>query len=120
MGAPNFWDNPDEAQKITQELNGIKSGVETYKNLVSKFDDAQTLLELALEEDDETVENDIAEEILKIQDGLETLRLEILLSEPYDANNAILTLHAGAGGTEAQDWTQMLLRMCVRWSERHG
>lgn len=120
MGAPNFWDNPDEAQKITQELNGIKSGVDTYKNLVAKFDDAQTLLELALEEDDETVENDIAEEISKIKDGLETLRLEILLSEPYDANNAILTLHAGAGGTEAQDWTQMLLRMYTRWSERHG
>ena len=120
MGEPTFWDNPDAAQAITLELNGIKSGVETYKNLVAKYDDAQTLLELALEEDDTSQETEIAAEISAIKAGLEDLRLEILLSEPYDANNAILTLHAGAGGTEAQDWTQMLLRMYVRWAERHG
>ena len=120
MGEPTFWDNPDTAQQITQELNGIKSGVDAYKNLLSKYDDAQTLLELAMEEGDDSQETDIAAEIQIIKDGLETLRLEILLSEPYDANNAILTLHAGAGGTEAQDWTQMLLRMYTRWAERHG
>lgn len=120
MGAPDFWDNPDAAQKITQELNGMKSGVDTYKNLVAKYDDAQTLLELAMEEDDPSQESEIAAEIENIKSGLESLRLEILLSEPYDANNAILTLHAGAGGTEAQDWTQMLLRMYTRWAERHG
>lgn len=120
MGAPDFWDNPDAAQKITQELNGMKSGVDTYKNLVAKYDDAQTLLELAMEEDDPSQESEIAAEIETIKSGLESLRLEILLSEPYDANNAILTLHAGAGGTEAQDWTQMLLRMYTRWAERHG
>ena len=78
------------------------------------------MLELALEEDDTSQETEIAAEISAIKAGLEDLRLEILLSEPYDANNAILTLHAGAGGTEAQDWTQMLLRMYVRWAERHG
>ena len=120
MGEPTFWDNPDAAQKITQELNDVKSGIETYKNLVAKFDDAQILLELALEEEDLSQEADIAAEISAIEKGLENLRLEIMLSEPYDANNAILTLHAGAGGTEAQDWTQMLLRMYVRWAERHG
>mgnify|MGYP002626444725 FL=1 len=120
MGEPTFWDNPDAAQKITQELNDVKSGIETYKNLVAKFDDAQILLELALEEEDLSQEADIAAEIAAIEKGLENLRLEIMLSEPYDANNAILTLHAGAGGTEAQDWTQMLLRMYVRWAERHG
>ena len=120
MGAPDFWDNPDAAQKITQELNGMKSGVDTYKNLVAKYDDAQTLLDLAMEEDDPSQESEIAAEIENIKSGLESLRLEILLSEPYDANNAILTLHAGAGGTEAQDWTQMLLRMYTRWAERHG
>ncbi len=120
MGEPTFWDDPDKAQQISQELNNIKSGVDTYKNLLSKFDDAQTLLELAMEEDDPSQESDIAEEIKAVQSGLESLQLEILLSEPYDANNAILTLHAGAGGTEAQDWTQMLLRMYVRWAERHG
>ena len=120
MGEPTFWDDPDAAQKITQELNGIKSGVETYKNLLAKYDDAQILLELALEENDDSQESDISAEINAIKSGLESLQLEILLSEPYDANNAILTLHAGAGGTEAQDWTQMLLRMYVRWAERHG
>ncbi len=120
MGEPTFWDNPDNAQKITQELNAMKSGVETYKNLVAKFDDAQLLLEMAIEEGDDSQEGDIAEEILVIESGLESLRLEILLSEPYDGNNAILTLHAGAGGTEAQDWTQMLLRMYTRWAERHN
>ena len=120
MGEPTFWDNPDNAQKITQELNGLKSGLETYKNLLSKYDDAQILLELALEENDTSQESEIETEIENIKSGLESLRLEILLSEPYDANNAILTLHAGAGGTEAQDWTQMLLRMYTRWAERHG
>ena len=120
MGEPTFWDNPESAQKITQELNDVKSGIETYKNLVAKFDDAQILLELALEEEDLSQEADIAAEISAIEKGLENLRLEIMLSEPYDANNAILTLHAGAGGTEAQDWTQMLLRMYTRWAERHG
>ena len=120
MGEPTFWDNPEAAQKITQELNDVKSGIETYKNLLAKFDDAQILLELALEEEDLSQEAEISSDIAAIEKGLENLRLEIMLSEPYDANNAILTLHAGAGGTEAQDWTQMLLRMYVRWAERHG
>ncbi len=119
MSAPTFWDNPDLAQKITQELNDIKSGVDTYKNLVSKFDDAQTLYDMGIEEGDQSLESDVKNEISEINAGLESLQLEILLSEPYDANNAILTLHAGAGGTEAQDWTQMLLRMYTRWAERH-
>ena len=120
MGEPTFWDNPEAAQKITQELNDVKSGIEAYKNLLAKFDDAQILLELALEEEGLSQEPEISAEIAAIEKGLENLRLEIMLSEPYDANNAILTLHAGAGGTEAQDWTQMLLRMYVRWAERHG
>ncbi len=120
MSAPTFWDDPDSAQKITQELNDLKSGVETYKNLISKYEDAQTLYEMGIEESDQSLETDIKAEIEEIKSGLESLQLEILLSEPYDANNAILTLHAGAGGTEAQDWTQMLLRMYTRWAERHG
>ena len=120
MGEPTFWDNPDAAQKITQELNDVKSSVDDYKKLMTKFDDAQTLYEMGIEEGDQSLESDVASEIEEIKSGLESLQLTILLSEPYDANNAILTLHAGAGGTEAQDWTQMLLRMYVRWAERHG
>ena len=96
MGEPTFWDDPDAAQKITQELNDMKSGIETYKNLVAKFDDAQILLELALEEEDLSQESEISSEISAIEKGLENLRLEIMLSEPYDANNAILTLHGAS------------------------
>ena len=120
MAAPTFWDDPDAAQAITQELNALKAGVDTYKALLDKLDDAQTLYDMATEEGDQSLEADIKAEVDDINAGIESLQLEILLSEPYDANNAILTLHAGAGGTEAQDWTQMLLRMYTRWAERHG
>lgn len=120
MGEPSFWDDAEEAQKINQELADIKGGVEKYKTLRTKYDDAATLYEMAAEEKDESLEGDITAELDKVADGLEALKLEALLSGPYDANNAILTLHAGAGGTEAQDWTQMLLRMYGRWAERHG
>ena len=120
MGEPTFWDDAEKAQKINQELNDVKISVDKYKNLVSKFEDAQTLWEMAVEDGDESLEEEIREVADKVADGLENLQLEVLLSGPYDANNAILTLHAGAGGTEAQDWTQMLLRMYGRWAERHG
>ncbi|MCI6099341.1 MAG: peptide chain release factor 2 [Selenomonas sp.] len=120
MGEPTFWDDAEEAQKINQELNDVKISVDKYKNLKTKFEDAQTLWEMAVEDEDESLEDDINGDLDKVADGLEALQLEVLLSGPYDANNAILTLHAGAGGTEAQDWTQMLLRMYGRWAERHG
>ena len=87
---------------------------------MAKYEDAETLYEMGIEEGDASMEDDIRAELDLITEGLETLQLEVLLSGDYDANNAILTLHAGAGGTEAQDWTQMLLRMYGRWAERHG
>ncbi len=120
MGEPTFWDDAEAAQKINQELADLKGSVDKYKALREKYDDAATLLEMGLEEKDESMEADVKAELDAIADGLEALQLEVLLSAPYDANNAILTLHAGAGGTEAQDWTQMLLRMYGRWAERHG
>ena len=120
MGEPTFWDDAEAAQKINQELVDLKGSVDKYKALREKYDDAATLLEMGLEEKDESMEADVKAELDAIADGLEALQLEVLLSAPYDANNAILTLHAGAGGTEAQDWTQMLLRMYGRWAERHG
>ena len=120
MGEPTFWDNAEEAQKINQELNDVKISVDKFKSLKAKFEDAQTLWEMAMEDGDESLEEEIKDALDKVADGLENLQLEVLLSGPYDANNAILTLHAGAGGTEAQDWTQMLLRMYGRWAERHG
>ncbi|WP_303817127.1 peptide chain release factor 2 [Selenomonas ruminantium] len=120
MGEPTFWDDAEAAQKINQELADLKSGVDKYKELVGKHEDAETLLEMGLEEDDQSMEDDIKAVLDEVAEGLEALQLEVLLSGPYDGNNAILTLHAGAGGTEAQDWTQMLLRMYGRWAERHG
>ncbi|MCH3959320.1 MAG: peptide chain release factor 2 [Selenomonas sp.] len=120
MGEPTFWDDAEKAQKINQELNDVKISVDKYKVLVRKYEDAETLFEMGMEEDDQGMEADVKAEIQKVTEGLEALQLEVLLSGPYDANNAILTLHAGAGGTEAQDWTQMLLRMYGRWAERHG
>ena len=120
MSEPTFWDDAAAAQKVNQELAGLKGGVDTYKALAAKYEDAETLYEMGIEENDPSMEGDIRAELDLIAEGLETLQLEVLLSGEYDANNAILTLHAGAGGTEAQDWTQMLLRMYGRWAERHG
>ena len=120
MGEPSFWDDAAAAQKLNQELAALKGGVDTYKGLMAKYEDAETLYEMGIEEGGASMEDDIRAELDLIAEGLETLQLEVLLSGDYDANDAILTLHAGAGGTEAQDWTQMLLRMYGRWAERHG
>ena len=120
MSEPSFWDDAAAAQKLNQELAALKGGVDTYKELMAKYEDAETLYEMGIEESDPSMEADIRAELNLIAEGLETLQLEVLLSGDYDANDAILTLHAGAGGTEAQDWTQMLLRMYGRWAERHG
>ena len=120
MSEPSFWDDAAAAQKLNQELAALKGGVNTYRDLMAKYEDAETLYEMGIEENDASMEADIRAELTLISEGLETLQLEVLLSGEYDANDAILTLHAGAGGTEAQDWTQMLLRMYGRWAERHG
>ena len=120
MGAPDFWDDAEAAQAINQELADLKGGVDTYNALVAKTDDLMTLWEMGMEEKDEGVEADVKAEYDALKNDLRSLELELLLSGEYDANNAYLELHAGAGGTEAQDWTQMLLRMYGRWAERHG
>ena len=120
MGAPDFWDDADAAQALNQELADLKGGVDTYNALVAKTDDLMTLWEMGMEEKDEAVEADVKAEYDALNNDLRSLELELLLSGEYDANNAYLELHAGAGGTEAQDWTQMLLRMYGRWAERHG
>ena len=120
MGAPDFWDDAEAAQALNQELADLKGGVDTYNALVAKTDDLMTLWEMGMEEKDEAVEADVKAEYEALKADLRSLELELLLSGEYDANNAYLELHAGAGGTEAQDWTQMLLRMYGRWAERHG
>lgn len=120
MGGPGFWDNPEAAQKVAQELNALKDTVTQYTSLKERHSDMAVLWELGMEEGDESVYAEVTGALDSITQDLEHLQLTLLLSGEYDRNNAILTLHAGAGGTEAQDWAQMLLRMYVRWAEKAG
>ena len=106
--------------KILQELKRAKDKLEEYNNLKARTDDALTLAEMGIEENDESVVPEVLEELSEIEKEEEKMRLETLLSGEYDSCNAIVSLHPGAGGTEAQDWTQMLYRMYTRWAERHG
>ena len=118
MGAPDFWDDVEAAQKITQETTWLKNEVETWQSLKVKLDDVETLWELAMEEEDASLEDEIKDGLGVIEQEIEKLELNLLLGGEYDGNNAILTIHAGAGGTEAQDWAQMLFRMYNRYAER--
>ncbi len=117
---PGFWEDMEKSQKVLQRTKALKTKVERYSKLVSDWEDLKVLNELALEENDESVISEIGQGMAVLKDELQKLKLETLLVKPYDKNNAILTLHAGAGGTEAQDWVQMLLRMYTRWAEKHG
>ena len=120
MAAPGFWDDPDKAQKVAQEANNLKSEVDTFTSLETKVDDLDTLWEMAMEEKDDTLVSEMESELEGVKHTLSELELGMLLSDEYDANNAIMNLHAGAGGTEAQDWTGMLLRMFTRYAEGKG
>ena len=114
-----MWDDPVLAQKIMQELALHQSKIRLYDELEQGLEETVTLWQLATEEDDVSLESEIEREMKALRRRFEALELEILLSGPYDRNNAIVTLHAGAGGTEAQDWVQMLYRLYIRWGERH-
>ncbi len=120
MGSPGFWDEMERATKISAEAHRVEAKLNHYKSLVSRTDDIEVMMELAEEEDDHAVVAEIHDELEKLSDELEALRLTTLLTGEYDASNCILSLHAGAGGTEAQDWTQMLYRMYTRYAERMG
>jgi peptide chain release factor 2 len=120
MGDATFWDDPQEAQKVSKNVTDLKSEVDGFKSLCSKVEDLEILLEMATEEKDDSLIPEIDKEVNEALAQLQHLRLGMLLSGEYDANNAIMTLHAGAGGTEAQDWTSMLLRMFTRFAERNG
>lgn len=120
MSDPTFWDNPEEAREISQEATQLKDAVEGYKSLVNDIEDARLMLEMAIEEDDVSMEKEITDFVEGIHQEVEKREVLLLLSGEYDKNNAILTFHAGAGGTEAQDWASMLIRMYLRWAEKHG
>lgn len=103
-----------------QKLKGLRDKIARYRELKSMWEDLKTLVELAIEEDDESVLDEVKSSYKKLTNDLENMKLETLLSGKYDKNNAIITLHAGAGGTEAQDWCEMLYRMYTHWAERRG
>ena len=115
-----FWNDIERSQKVQQRLKQLQNKCEKFKKLSARWDDLATLCQMGQEEDDESILPELEEEYASFEQDLDSARLETLLSGEYDANNAILSFHAGAGGTEAQDWTQMLYRMYTRWAERHG
>ena len=117
---PNFWDDTESSGKILRELKRIKSTLEEYAALKTALEDALTLADMGIEENDESVTEEVLAELEKVRAGEERMRLETLLSGEYDVCNAIVSLHPGAGGTEAQDWASMLYRMYTRWAEKHG
>lgn len=118
--APGFWDDLEKAQKIQQKISQLKNKIEKYEKLVSTFEDTLFLIDMADEEGDLSVLEEVTLSVDEVFKSLEEQRLSTLLTGEYDNNNAILTFHAGSGGTEAQDWTEMLVRMYTHWGERHG
>jgi peptide chain release factor 2 len=120
MQEPNFWNDLKKAQGITQEAKYLKDKYDRYRKLEAGLEDIEILIELTSEDEGEISRNEIISEIEASSSEIEKFRVETMLSAEYDRDNAILTLHAGAGGTDAQDWTEMLLRMYTRWSGDKG
>lgn len=118
--APHFWDDNVTAQKVMQDISSRKEWVDAWKGLAKRLSDASTFVELAEESNDASLATDIGAELQAMRSGLAELEFRNMLSGDDDERNAILTIHAGAGGTEAQDWGEMLLRMYLRWCERKG
>ena len=115
-----FWNDVNNSQKVQKRLKQLQNKVAKYEKLCAQWDDLMTICEMAIEENDDSMLDELRSGYDEFGATLENMRLSTLLSGEYDANNAILTIHPGAGGTEAQDWAQMLYRMYTRWAERHG
>ena len=118
--APDFWDDMENSQKVMQKIGSLKAKVTGYESLKSDYEDALVMIELADEEGDLSLLDDCTASVKDIETRVEDMTLSTLLSGEFDGKNAVLTFHAGAGGTEAQDWAEMLFRMYNRWGERHG
>lgn len=116
----DFWGDVEQAQKTMQEITYIKDKISEYEEISSELEDVEVLLQLLEEEDDPSTEKELREGTESVEENIEDLRIKTLLSGEYDRNGAILSIHAGVGGLEAQDWAEMLLRMYKRWSERKG
>ncbi len=120
MEAGDFWNDPVVSQNKMKELKSMKDDVATYQKLATQFDDIATLIEMGYEENDESLIPEIEAELQEFIDTYENIRIKTLLSGEYDKDNAILSLHAGAGGTESCDWASMLFRMYSRWADAKG
>ena len=118
--APGFWDDPEKSQKVVVQTRKAEDKIERYEHMVAAWDDMMTICEMAAEEDDDSMLEELKEGYEKLIHDMEACRLETLLTGKYDKNNALVSFQAGAGGTEAQDWCQMLYRMYTRWTERSG
>ena len=118
--APNFWEDMDNAQKIMQKSNHLKSKISKFKSLSSMVEDCETMIDMLIEENDDSLASDLEKTLKEVEREIKEQTLQTLLSGEYDSKNAIITLHAGAGGTEAMDWVEMLFRMYSRWAERHN
>ncbi len=117
---PDFWNDAENSSKVLQKIKQKKDKIEAWTNLKNRLEDAITLAEMGIEENDESIVPEVEEEMAAVIAEEERQRIEVLLSGEYDRNNAIVSFHPGAGGTEAQDWALMLYRMYTRWGERHG
>lgn len=118
---PGFWDNPEVSQQVMKELKGLQDSVKEIEKLYTDYEDMLLLIDMSAGEDEEEeTAEEVAEELQQFEAVFEQLRISTLLIGPYDRDNAIVTLHAGAGGTEAMDWTGMLYRMYSRWAEKKG
>ena len=114
--ATDFWDDPEAAQKLMQTMSNLKAQVDKWQAVAQRINDALELAEM----NDESLLDDLGEEVEALRPVVERMSFQAMLSGPHDDANAILAIHAGAGGTEAQDWAQMLERMYTRWAEQHG
>ena len=120
ISRPGFWDDPEEAQKVMKEKKSVEDSLDTLKSLGARLDDLEVLIEMADEEEDEELASEAENEFAKLSADLDDLRIRTLLDGKYDHNNAIISVHAGSGGTDAQDWAEMLFRMYTRWCEKKG
>ena len=120
MEAPDFWDNAEESQKKMKELKYMKDDLQTYENLKTQMEDMETMIEMGYEENDPELIPEIQEMLEEFEKSFDEIRVKTLLSGEYDSNDAIVTLHAGAGGTESCDWAGMLYRMYTRWADKKG
>lgn len=120
MKAPDFWNDLEHSQIVNKELKALQNKEELWQETRNRLEDTQVMIELGLEMEDSSVVDEVLAEIEDLEKEVERMRLNTLLKGPYDANNAIISIHAGAGGTEAMDWASLLLRMYTRWSETSG